>query len=162
MTPISITYRLSLPEFMAACHAHWNANKQGARANSIFGVIGIIAGAAMLPFHLMGAFLMLIGIVLIGMVIGRSILWRRAYMDSKKFTSPISLIFNDETIHVETIDGVSDLQWSVYSSYLETPEYFLLYMTSRTFSVIPKSAFVNATKVRDFVSLVGSKLRSIK
>ena len=162
MTPIKVTYRLTLQEFMAACHSHWNAHKQGARANSILSAIGIIAGAALLPFHWIGALLIFIGIVLIAMVIGRSIIWRRAFLDNKKFTAPISLIFGDEKIHVETIDGTSELNWSFYSGYLETPEHILLYMTRRTFSVIPKSAFANINQVRDLMNLVGSKLPSIK
>lgn len=162
MTPIAFTYRLTLPAFMAACHEHWKVHKQGARANSILGVIGIIAGAALFPFHWIGALLILVCIVLIAMVIGRSILWRYAFLDNKKFTAPISLIFSDESIHVETIDGVSDLNWSVYSGYLETPEYVLLYMTHRTFSVIPKSAFSNFETTQDFVNLVSSKIPSIK
>ncbi len=162
MTPIEITYRLTLQEFMAACHAHWNSHKQGARANSILGIIGIIVGAALLPFHWVGALLIFICFVLIAMVIGRSIIWRRAFLDHKKFTAPISLVFGDETIHIETIDGTSDLNWSFYSGYLETPEQILLYMTRRTFSVIPKSAFTNANQVRDFMSLVGSRIPSKK
>ncbi len=162
MSPIAITYRLTLQEFMAACHAHWNAHKQGARANSILSVIGIIVGAALLPFHWIGALLIFICLVLIALVIGRSIIWRHAFLDHKKFTAPISLIFGDETIHVDSLDGTSDLKWSVYCGYLETPEYILLYMTRRTFSVIPKSAFANANQVRDFINLVGSKLPPIK
>ena len=162
MTPIEITYRLTLQEFMAACHAHWNAHQQGARANSILSAIGIIVGAALLPFHWIGALLIFICIVLIAMVVGRSVIWRHAFLDNKKFTAPISLIFGDETIHVDSLDGTSDLKWSAYSGYLETSEYILLYMTRRTFSVIPKSAFANAATVRDFVGLVGSKLQSIK
>ena len=162
MTPIAITYRLTLQEFMAACHAHWNAHQQGARANSIFGVVGVIVGAALFPIHWTGALLIVIGFVLIAMVIGRSLIWRHAFLDNKKFTAPISLVFGDETIHVETIDGTSDLKWSAYSGYLETSEYILLYMTRRTFSVIPKSAFANVNQVRDFMNFVGSKLSPIK
>ncbi|MEI8020926.1 MAG: YcxB family protein [Schlesneria sp.] len=162
MTPIKVTYRLTLQEFMAACHSHWNTHKQGARANLIFGVIGIIAGAALLPFHWIGGLLIFICLALIAMVIGRSIMWRHAFLDNKKFTAPISLIFGDETIHVETIDGTSDLNWSFYSGYLETHELIMLYMTRRTFSVIPKSAFADANQVRDFMSLVGSKIPSKK
>ncbi len=162
MTPIKVTYRLTLQEFMGACHAHWNARKQGARANSILGVIGILVGAVLLPFHWIASLLILVGIVLIALVIGRSLIWRHAFLDNKKFTAPISLIFEDETIHVETIEGTSDLKWSVYCGYSETPECILLYTTPRTFSVIPKSAFADVNQVRDFINLVGSKLPTIK
>jgi hypothetical protein len=49
-------------------------------------------------------------------------LWRRAFHQARKFTGNISVTFSDESIHVETSDAVSELKWSIYSGYLDTPE----------------------------------------
>lgn len=162
MTPIVITYRLTLPEFMTACNAHWSIHKQGSRTNAILGVIAIAVGLALWPFSSWSAFFLVLGLVLLLLVIGRSILWRRAFQDAKKFAGDISVTFGDEKIHVDTTDGVSDFNWSIYNGYLDTPEYVLLYLTRRSFSVIPKSAFANANSQREFMSLVDSKLPRVR
>lgn len=158
MSPIAITYRLALPEFMAASESHWSTHKQGSRTNVMLAVVGVLLGCVWLPFNSWGAFPLVAGIVLFLMVLVRSFLWRRAYREATKFAGDIAVTFSDENIHVVTNDGVSDLKWSVYTGYLDAPDFVLLYMTSRAFSVIPKSAFASVPAQREFVNLVDSKL----
>ena len=161
MLPVAITYQLTLPEFMTACNAHWVARKQGSRLHLIQGLIACVLGMALWPIHAWCLILVLPGAALILMVVGRSILWRRAFHQARKFSGEISIRFTDEIIHVETIDGVSELKWSIYCEYLDIPDFVLLYLTPQSFSVIPKSAFLNPIDRQNFINLVNRKLRSV-
>jgi hypothetical protein len=82
--------------------------------------------------------------------------------DAKKYNEDISVVITDDSIHVETAEGKSDLNWGFFTSYLGTPEHMLLYMTRRSFSVIPKSAFPDKQRVQIFVDLVNYKLTKIR
>ena len=148
---------------MAASNAHWSAQRQGTRSNGIFGVIAFVLGVviAFVAFWT-GVALASIGVLLIAMVWIRSWLWRRAFREAKKYQGDITLVFGDDKIHVENAVGTSDLEWSFYSWYMDTPAYLLLYMSKRTFAVIPKAVFEGDTAAKAFVDMVASKLARIR
>lgn len=160
MEPISIRYRLSEAEFMAACNAHWSARHQGSLVNLIAGGVGIVLGLVLLGYaYRWGGFLVWLGILLQLITGLRSWLWRRAFRETKKFTDEIAVVFQEDSIHVESTEGKSDLNWSFYTWYLEAPGQVLLYTTKRHFSVIPKPAFPDAASLARFLELVGKKLK---
>jgi hypothetical protein len=163
MNPVTIRYRLTEPEFMSACNAHWTAHRQGSKGNFIVGFIGVVVGVTLTAYMFWVAILALIagsGLILITFL--RSFLWKRAFRDAKKFNNDISVTLNDDVIHVESAEGTSDLQWSFYSWYLDTPDYVLLYQTKRNFSVIPKSAFQESVNARQFIETIKTRLKSIR
>jgi hypothetical protein len=163
MDPITIRYRLNEPEFMRACGAHWSSLRLGTRANVITGLVGVILGLAMLSFLFwLAIILAAVGGALILITGVRALLWRKAFRDAKKYNTDILVVINEDTVHVESAEGKSDLNWGFFSWYLDTPDYVLLYMTKRSFSVIPKSAFRDARDLQAFVDIVKSKLEKIK
>jgi len=163
MDPITIRYRLNEPEFMRACGAHWASLRLGTLHNVITGLLIVLLGVGMLSFLFwLALILAVVGGVLILMTGVRSLLWRKAFRDAKKYNKDISVIIKEDSVHVESAEGKSDLNWGFFSWYLDTPDYVLLYMTRRSFSVIPKSAFRDARDLQAFVDIVKSKLEKIK
>ncbi len=163
MEPISIRYRITEPEFMIACNGHWSAHRQSSLSNVITGAVAIIVGLALLLFTLwLGIVLTAIGGLLLLITLLRSLLWRRAFREAKKYNNNISIIIKDDSINVECAEGKSDLNWDFFTWYLETPDHVLLYMTKRNFSIIPKNAFQDDGSLQTFLNLVESKLKKIR
>ena len=159
MNPIEIRYSLTLPEFMAACSAHWKAHRQGSVWSICAGLVGIAAGIASLDFvRWLGIALIAAGALMLWFVWIRWFLWRRAFCESRKYTEDIHLVVSQNGIHVESAEGTSDLNWGFYSKYLDTRDFVLLYMTRHSFSIIPKSAFKSEEQAERFVTLVMSQL----
>lgn len=168
MNDISIRYRVTLRQFMAACEANWRARWQGTGTNLLAGSVGVVAGywAPRCIRHpildWLATAVMIAGILLILVTMLRYFIWRRAFRDTPKYMREIHVKFTDASIHVESAEGVSDLNWSYYREYLETPESFLLFIAKHTFSVIPKSAFEDAPMQERFRVLLQSRLPSLK
>lgn len=160
MKPIAIRYRMTEQEFMQACDAHWSTQHQGITSNVITGLVCLLFGLAMLFLLLfwLAIILATVGCILFLITGARSLLWRRAFRDAKKYNEDIAVVIRDDSIHVESAEGTSDLNWNFFTGYLDTREFVLLYMTKRSFSVIPKSAFHDELSVQTFVDLVKSKL----
>lgn len=163
MKPIQIRYRLTLPEFMSACNAHWSAHRLGTLSNIITGVIGVIVGIFLLvSFSWPAIVAIAAGVLLLFMTGIRWVLWRRAFRDARKYNDEILVRFENDIVHVESSEGKSDLRWNFFTWYLNTPTHVLLYTTKRNFSVIPKASFQDAQMVEEFVNIVRSKLQKIR
>lgn len=161
--PVSICYRVTEAEFLSACEAHWRAHRVGTRSNLIAGLIGLFLGLATLALAFWIAIaLAIVGALLILIVFLRSVVWRQGFRDAKKYRDEIRVTFHSDRLYVETADGTSDLAWSFYSSYLDTPEFVLLYITRRSFSVIPKAAFRDKEELERFLEWVRTRLRKIR
>jgi hypothetical protein len=91
----------------------------------------------------------------------RSYTWRRAFRGAKKYTDNILLEVSTDGLHVECADGTSDLKWSFFSWYLDTPDYVMLYITKHRFSVIPKKAFADDGRLAQFMELVENNLEPL-
>ena len=163
MEPITIRYRMTEPAFMKACNAHWSAHRQGTMSNVVASGVAIVLGLALLcSMFWIAIFLAAVGGLLLMITWLRSIIWRKAFRGAKKYNDDISVVITDDSVHVESAEGKSDLNWAFFSWYLDTPEHVLLYMTKRSFSVIPKSAFHDAAQVQSFIGLVDSNLNKIR
>jgi hypothetical protein len=162
MEPITIRYRLTETEFMRACGAHWATLGLGTRSNVITGLLIAVLGLAMLSFLFwLALILAAVGAALVIITGVRSYLWHKSFRDAKKYNTDILVVIKEDSVHVESAEGKSDLNWGFFSWYLDTPDYVLLYMTKRSFSVIPKSAFQDAQGRQAFVDIVKSKLEKI-
>lgn len=148
---------------MRACGNHWSAQRQATRSNIIIGLLGLVVGVLLFTALRWLALVFLVsGFVLLTLVVLRAVLWRRAFREAGKYKKEIFVVFKDDSVHVESAEGRSDLNWSFFSGYLETPEDVLLYITKRNFSVIPKGAFSDEQAVQGFMNLVKSHLDSIR
>ncbi len=164
MEPISIEYQLTKKEFLQACNYHWNSHKVGIKSMIILGIVGIALGSILICLkfltELAVAFVIL-SIILLILPLIRHIIWQKSFDNNKKFHNKTKVVFDDNLLHVKGALGSSELKWDIYSNYLETPEYVLLYMTKRNFSVIPKYAFESQYSLTSFINLVKSKLKQI-
>lgn len=150
--PLRATYRLSEAEFMNACERHWKALGQGSAMGVNIGLAAVLLGGFLawrFPWGL--AHKLCLAIVAVGglfpvVILVRGWVWRRAYRGAKKFHDNITIAFNEDSIHVETAAGVSDLNWTAYRRFRELGDYFILYMSTHTFSVIPATAFSPADR----------------
>ena len=163
MEPIAIRYRMTEPEFMKACNAHWTVHRQSTVSNVIAGAVAIVLGLTLLfVVFWLALFLAAIGGVLLLTTWLRSVFWRKAFREAKKYNDDIAVVIKEDCVHVESAEGKSDLKWDFFTWYLDAPEHILLYMTKRTFSVIPKSAFQDEQRIQSFVDLVKAKLKRIR
>jgi hypothetical protein len=162
MEPISIRYRLTEPEFMRACNAHWSVHRQSTLANLILGTVAILLGLILLFFTFWVAlFLAIVGSILLLITWLRSLLWRRAFREAKKYNDDVSVVIKDDAIHVENAEGKSDLNWAFFTWYLDIPDHILLYATKKNFSVIPKRSFPDTRSIDRFLEIVEKKLKKI-
>jgi len=138
-------------------------HRHSTASNLVIGVFATVLGLALLYFtFLLALILAVVGGLLLFLTWLRYFLWRRAFREAKRFNDDIAITMNDDSLHVESAEGKSDLKWGFYTWYLDTPEHVLLYMTKRNFSVIPKSAFQDDAQIQGFMNLVRSKLGKIK
>ena len=163
MEPILIRYRMTESEFMEACRAHWSVQRLGLLSNTVVGVSGVLVGSVLFFFVTkLALFLVAVGALLLLVTWLRSVLWTRAFRGAKKYHEDISVAIRDDSIHVESAEGRSELNWSFFTWYLDTPDHILLYTTKQNFSVIPKKSFPNTQAVAQFLTLVTERLRRIK
>ncbi len=154
MEPISASYEISETDFMKACDSHWKALGQSAGKLTLAGLASVAIGGVIAWYfpwgllHGLALAVVALGGLLAAIVPLRSLIWRRAYRDAKKFQEAITIEFSDDIIHVESAAGISDLKWDAYNRYLITPEFFILYMAKHTFSIIPCSAFSSDDRSR--------------
>lgn len=142
MNAYHLKYSISEAEFLEAYEAHWRIKKQSSKSNLIYGVVALLLGGA-LYFYIgwIGVLLAAVGAILIVMVMLRRFLHIRAYRENKKYRDQIEVVFTEEKIEVRSNDGESKLNWSVFQKYVDTQHFLLLYISSNSFSIIPKQAF---------------------
>jgi hypothetical protein len=141
MTLYSFRYTITEKDFMEAYEAHWRNNHQSTQFNVLLGVIAILGGSALAYFIGWSGYLLLgVGLVLLVFSALRHYLHVRAFRENRKFRNEIKVVFGEEDIEVKTIDGESRLDWTVYSKCLNTQKFFLLYLSPRVFSIIPKNS----------------------
>ncbi len=68
--------------------------------------------------------------------------------------------FNDSEVVLQTERGSHAWAWSEFSSFLETPFFFHLYFTSRSFFLVPKDAFTDLTALQETRNLLRRKINN--
>ncbi|MDA0991488.1 MAG: YcxB family protein [Verrucomicrobia bacterium] len=162
MEPLAIRYRITEADFMTAWNAHWSSRREGTRTNCILGLIGLGLSAAMLAILFWLALVLAIASSLLLLITGlRTVLWRRAFRESKKYNRDIAVTVTDDSLRVESAEGTSNLNWDFFTWHRETPAHVLLYLTKRSFSIIPKASFRDDEGLKRFLALVESKLPAL-
>lgn len=69
--------------------------------------------------------------------------------------------FAKSRIHYLLGDFESDLPWTYFQSWIESPDGFLLITGENVFNLIPKRAFVNEDQIKNFRTQVATKLKPI-
>ena len=63
------------------------------------------------------------------------------YKKSQTFRDQFSMDLNEQDVVLQTERGSHTWQWTDFSSFLESPHFFHLYFSSRSFFLVPKDAF---------------------
>src|SRR5664279_2654932 len=71
------------------------------------------------------------------------------YKKSQTFQDRFSMDFNDRGMVLQTERGSVAWTWGDLSSYLETPFFFHLYFSSRSFFLVPKDAFKDLESLQE-------------
>ncbi len=142
MSTISVTYSLSENDFMHAARALWSYEAIGDTGNVIIAIVCATVGPLLLIYgQQLGWLVLAIAVFFLGLTWARNVIWRRSYRKMEKYTAPITAAFSDTSVAVNSAQGSSDLPWSYFKTYAETPDYFFLTAPKRGLSIIPKSAF---------------------
>lgn len=62
----------------------------------------------------------------------------------------LTLAVDDDGIRITSAAASGHERWSLYTAYLPTRRYFLLYHGPRTFRIVPRQAFATPTDEKDF------------
>lgn len=66
------------------------------------------------------------------------------YSRAKTFKDAFTLTFMDSYMHLENDKGTKDWSYKAFKYFLETPNFFHLYIDERSFFLIPKDSFENS------------------
>jgi hypothetical protein len=142
MPELSLTYHITLDDFVAAQRAHQRRNTWGkvqyGLGMVLFGWFLLLAVFSLiftpgvwlnytLPLLLAGAYLYIYYFA-----------HRRAYRENAGLFSDVAVDVGDEGVHVVTAHSESTVPWSRYQRWVESDKVFLLYVGERTFNIIPK------------------------
>lgn len=68
---------------------------------------------------------------------------KMVYKKSKTFQDRFRAVLETETFAIENERGIKHWGWNEFSDSMESPHFFHLYFDSRSFLIIPKSAFLD-------------------
>ncbi len=71
------------------------------------------------------------------------------------------LTFSDNGIRFQITSVDSSIEWSLYTGVTEVREFYLLYLTRRQFTAIPKRAFETAAEIQAFEALLVEHISQI-
>jgi hypothetical protein len=160
MKKISLQYKISFKDFKDAYEHHWKRKNLGTKANMITSMVGILIASVIFYYNvIVGIVILSVSCILLAITLLRNFLYKKSYFASPKFAKEIKVIFSDKTIQTETAVGKSELTWDIYTSFTETRDYFLLYMSQNSFSIVPKSALIDNKALEDFRSLIKKNIQ---
>ena len=81
----------------------------------------------------------------------------RPYNSQTKYKDEYRLKFTPDHIEFKTSAIDSTIDWGFYNNSWETDEFFYLFNTQRTVSIIPKRAFKNDSDLSGFARLISEK-----
>lgn len=160
---ITLTYQIDEAEFMHAARAYWSYSGIGDRGNWLLAGLSLLAGGMIVAYGI-GVGWIWIGAAAIfaGLTVLRNFLWRRGYHRMTKYSAPITASFAAELVQTRSAEGQSDLPWSTFTKYAETPEYFFLKLPRRGLSIIPKRACKDDLELDALRELITANLPRLK
>ncbi|RLJ60282.1 YcxB-like protein [Litoreibacter meonggei] len=137
----TLTYQIDEAEFMHAARAFWSYRGIGDLGNWLLTAFALIAGTGLLIWGFgVGWIWIGAGAVFPAITLLRNFLWRRAYRKMIKYSAPITASFTSDEVQTKSAEGQSQLPWTTFTKYAETPDYFFLLLPRRGLSIIPKRA----------------------
>lgn len=84
---------------------------------------------------------------------------RMIYRKAETFRDRFQAILTDSIFRIENERGGRSWAWNEFSSWVESPHFFHLYFTARSFFIIPKEAF-DGDDVHEARKLLKSKIKN--
>jgi hypothetical protein len=81
------------------------------------------------------------------------------YRRAATFQDHFTMNFREDSFSVGNERGSRSWQWKELSNFIETPHFFHLYFDSRSFFLVPKTAFANSDEVYELRHLMMDKVR---
>lgn len=80
------------------------------------------------------------------------------YSRAKTFRDSFKLTFADTYMHIENQNGTKRWSYSGFQYFIETPDFFHLYVDERSFFLIPKDAFSDTDQTHEARELLRNKI----
>jgi hypothetical protein len=80
------------------------------------------------------------------------------YKKSQTFQDRFSMDISDQGVVLHTERGSVAWSWKDISTFLETPYFFHLYFSSRSFFLVPKDAFIDLESLQEMRALLKRKI----
>src|SRR5215216_4357035 len=81
------------------------------------------------------------------------------YRRAATFKDHFDMNFEENSFSVGNERGSRDWQWTELSNFVETPNFFHLYVDNRSFFLVPKNAFANGDEVYEMRQLLKAKVK---
>lgn len=161
---INLSFRYAERDYVRALRAHY-ASRLRLRLDIV--VTFVLAGIGAYLLHSPNAYWLGLACVIIAVVFSLmlvaafTIIPSLAFRREPKFRDDYSLTFSPEGIHFRTAHIDSQLQWSMYSRALIDAHSYVLYYSSRQFTVIPKRVFQSVEQQQAFEQLLTQHVSQI-
>ena len=86
------------------------------------------------------------------------LLARNTMRTSPMIKGEIRYVFSESGVETVTTASRSQMDWAGFHRAVEIKDFILLYMSSRVFHIVPKKAFVDASHLESFKSLLRRKM----
>lgn len=144
---------------MHAARVLWSYEAIGDRGNLIIAIVCCAIWPVLLVMGYKTGWLFLVVSMFFALLtVARNVIWRRAYRQMDKYSGPITAEFREDSVSTVSQQGNSDLPWSFFKSYAETPDYLYLTAPRRSLSIIPKSAFASDEELDQVRSYIVAQL----
>jgi hypothetical protein len=183
--PLQIEFQTTLEDYRAALRAHRRSRRTGKYRRGIIGWVLFVALATTLflilqrnnvavapppvspsPQPLFSSLILpLIPWLTIFIVIWVSVFValrrapRRAWEGQPREHLVKRWQISNECVVIDMGDSKSEMKWSVFLKYVETPTLFLLYSSKFSFYMVPKRAFADAAQLAEFAALLSQHIQ---
>jgi hypothetical protein len=157
---MTINFSYDKKQVVQALRYHFLSRKE-IRIMIIVVNVFAIASAALFYFRKIEPMAFLVGSFLWFslMIVFWFVLPGTVYRKNATFRDHFTMNFMDETFSLGNERGSRSWAWKELSSYIETPHFFHLYFSSRSFFLIPKNSFASSDEVYEFRQILKAKVK---
>ena len=159
--PVHISFTYTEEEYVRAVRAHFE-RVYHTRFNFWLGAVVVLLGVLPLALGVDALFptvCLSVGLLLLAFnFFVYFVTPRRYYEANPKLRERYELDFSDEAIFFRSKGAESRVEWSFYSKFWETPEFYMLVYGKDMFSVIPRRALREGLQEQAFRGMLRRKL----
>lgn len=147
---MTISFRYNRKQVLKALRYHFISKKEIRILIILINVFALFAAAMFFwkKIHplafLLSSFLWFVLMLAIWIILPFTI-----YSRAKTFKDAFTITFMPQYMHMENQRGQKDWNYNSFKYFIETPDFFHLYVDERVFFLIPKDAFENSDAVHE-------------